>query len=102
MAIRLAKPADLSATSRIAFRGFSLSPWNPFYRPRAKQFPEDVQNSYLYEQQEALGNDRKIFSVIEVPAGEKQEIVGFAIWNLTASQPSKVTPVKVDLVQFKG
>ena len=47
MAIRLAKPADLAATSRIAFRGFSLSPWNAFYRPYAKQFPENVQNSYL-------------------------------------------------------
>ena len=27
IAIRLTKPADLSAASRIAFRGFSLSPW---------------------------------------------------------------------------
>lgn len=79
MAVRLAKPTDLAATSCIAFRGFSLSPWNPFYRPYAKQFPEDVENSYLCEQQEALGSDRKIFSVIEVPTGSQQEIVGFAI-----------------------
>jgi len=53
IAIRLAKPADLSAASRIAFRDFGLSPW-------------------------------------QLIAMESH-----------ASELSKATPVKVDVVQFQ-
>ncbi|KAF5252794.1 hypothetical protein FANTH_2118 [Fusarium anthophilum] len=62
MAVRLAKASDLAATSRIAFRGFSLSPWNAFYRPFASAYPQDVEKSYLREQQEALGDPSKLFT----------------------------------------
>ncbi|KAF5572971.1 hypothetical protein FPANT_12672 [Fusarium pseudoanthophilum] len=63
MAVRLAKASDPAATSRIAFRGFSLSPWNAFYRPFASAYPQDVERSYLREQQEALG-DFGMFSML--------------------------------------
>ena len=66
MAVRLAKASDLAATSRIAFRGFGLSPWNAFYRPLASKYPQDVEDSYLREQQEALGDKNKLFTVVEI------------------------------------
>ncbi|KAH8593144.1 hypothetical protein B0O99DRAFT_689046 [Bisporella sp. PMI_857] len=109
MAVRLATASDLTVTSRIAFRGFSLSPWNPFYRPYAEDCPQDVERPYLREQQEALGTPKKSFTVMEAetPAsisdetGTKQ-VVGFAIWNLAASQAPKSQPLSVELVKFEG
>jgi len=105
MAVRLARASDLAVTSKIAFRGFSLSPWNPFYRPFANDFPEDVEKSYLREQQEALGNKRKMFTVVEIDkdhrvsgdTGVSKQVVGFAIWNFTGSQRRESEPISVDL-----
>lgn len=89
MAVRIATAADLAATAKIAFRGFSLSPWNAFYRPHAKSYPGDVEESYRREQQDALGAKEKLFTVIEVDGAnseghgdaESKQVVGFAIWN---------------------
>lgn len=85
MAVRLATACDLGITARIAARGFSLSPWNAFYRPYAKDYPEDMENSYRREQEEALLSGKKLFTVIETnvknASGQSQDIVGFAIWN---------------------
>ncbi|KAH8812981.1 hypothetical protein F5884DRAFT_319900 [Xylogone sp. PMI_703] len=96
MAVRIASALDLTATARIAYRGFSLSPWNAFYRPHAAQYPDDVENSYRHEQELALVDGKKLFIVIEVPdtpglpsepslqqpIGPAQEkVVGFTIWN---------------------
>jgi hypothetical protein len=58
MAVRSAAASDLAATARIAFRSFSLSPWNAFYRPYAHDYPEDVEKSYLQEQKEALADKK--------------------------------------------
>ncbi|CAM1505885.1 Fc.00g115220.m01.CDS01 [Cosmosporella sp. VM-42] len=97
MAVRLAKASDLAATAHIAFRGFSLSPWNAFYRPFAAKFPQDVENSYLREQQEALGNRKKLFAVVEAA----QQVVGFAIWNYAPQQQRESEPIIVDLADEK-
>ncbi|KAM0188242.1 hypothetical protein ACHAPA_007678 [Fusarium lateritium] len=103
MAVRLAKASDLVATSRIAFRGFSLSPWNAFYRPFASTYPQDVEKSYLREQQEALGDQNKLFTVVEVQAEAQnaQQVVGFAIWNYAQQQDRKSETVSIDLVDEK-
>ncbi|KPM43705.1 hypothetical protein AK830_g2897 [Neonectria ditissima] len=97
--VRLAKASDLSATSHIAFRGFSLSPWNRFYRPFSASFPQDVENSYLREQQEALGNRKKLFTVVETEpgVGGARQVVGFAIWNYAPQQQRESEPVIVKL-----
>ncbi|KAF5683579.1 hypothetical protein FDENT_7191 [Fusarium denticulatum] len=71
MAVRLAKASDLAATSRIAFRGFILSPWNAFYRPFASAYLQEVEKSCLREQQEALGNQNKLFTVVELRAEDR-------------------------------
>ncbi|KAG5758101.1 hypothetical protein H9Q72_013763 [Fusarium xylarioides] len=91
MAVRLAKVSDLAATSRIAFRGFSLSPWNAFYRPFASAYPQDVEKSYLREQQEALGDENKLFTVVEIQAEaqDAKQVVGFAIWNYAQQQQQR-------------
>ena len=60
------KASDLVVTSKIASRGFKFSPDYSFERPFAKDFPEDPEKSYLREQQEALGNKRKLFTVVEI------------------------------------
>ncbi|KAG5749092.1 hypothetical protein H9Q70_008252 [Fusarium xylarioides] len=91
MAVRLAKASDLAATSRIAFRGFSLSPWNAFYRPFASAYPQDVEKSYLREQQEAIVDQNKLFAVVELQveaqdAQDAKQVVGFAIWNYAQQQ----------------
>lgn len=104
MAVRLAKASDLAATSRIAFRAFSLSPWNTFYRPFASTYPHDVESSYLREQQEALGDQSKLFTVIEIqvePHGA-QKVVGFSIWNYAQQQDRKSETTAIDLADKKG
>ena len=104
MAVRLAKVSDLAATSRIAFRGFSLCPWNAFYRPLASKYPQDVEDSYLREQQEALGDKNKLFTVVEIQseAQNAQQVVGFAIWNYAQQQERMTEIVAVDLADEKG
>ena len=105
VAVRFARASDLVITSKIAFRSFSMSPWNPFYRPFAKDFPEDVEKSYLREQQEALGNKRKLFVVVEIDEDRcvckdtkvSKHVVGFAIWNFTSSQTRVYDPIPVDI-----
>ncbi|EWZ79038.1 hypothetical protein FOWG_16811 [Fusarium oxysporum f. sp. lycopersici MN25] len=104
MAVRLAKASDLAATSRIAFRGFSLSPWNAFYRPSASTYPQDVEKSYLREQQKALGDENKLFTVVEIQAeaeNSQQVVVGFAIWNYAPQQERKGETVAIDLADEK-
>ncbi|RSL65156.1 hypothetical protein CEP53_003788 [Fusarium sp. AF-6] len=96
MAVRLAKASDLAATAHIAFRGFSLSPWNAFYRPFAASFPQDVEKSYLREQQEALSKQKKLFAVVE--SEPDAEVVGFAIWNYAPQQNRENEAIIVDLV----
>ncbi|KAF5550693.1 gnat family protein [Fusarium mexicanum] len=98
MAVRLAKASDLAATSRIAFRGFSLSPWNAFYRPFASTYPQDVEKSYLREQQEALGDPSKLFTVVEL---QSEQVVGFAIWNYAQQQQRKSDTIAIDLADEK-
>lgn len=49
MAISLAAFEDLGRTALIAALAFSLSPWNAFYRPYAKDYPEDMQEFYRQE-----------------------------------------------------
>lgn len=78
MAVRLASLHDLPRTARISLRGFSLSPWNVFYRPCAKAFPGDVEDSYRREQLEALGDLTKLFTVIEL-ANHTSDTTGFAL-----------------------
>src|ERR1700722_1655826 len=110
MAVRLARASDLAVTSKVAFRGFSMSPWNPFYRPFANDFPEDVEKSYLREQQEALGNRRKLFAVVEIDKDHcvsedtkvSKQVVGFSIWNFTGSQTRESDPISVDLSESEG
>ncbi|KAH7465418.1 hypothetical protein FOMA001_g17332 [Fusarium oxysporum f. sp. matthiolae] len=105
IAVRLAKASDLAATSRIAFRGFSLSPWNAFYRPFASTYPQDVEKSYLREQQEALGDENKLFTVVEIQAeaeNSQQVVVGFAIWNYAPQQERKSETVAIDPADEKG
>jgi hypothetical protein len=90
MAVRLARASDLVVTSKIAFRGCSISPWNPFYRPFENDFPEDVEKSYLRQQQEALGNKRKMFTVVEIDKDPRvsentkvsKQVVGFCYLEL--------------------
>ncbi|KAF5586664.1 uncharacterized protein FSUBG_12051 [Fusarium subglutinans] len=72
MAVRLAKASDLAATSRIAFRGFSLSPWNASYRPFASAYPQD-----------------------------SKQVVGFAICNYAQQQQRKSDTVAIDLTDEK-
>jgi ribosomal protein S18 acetylase RimI-like enzyme len=82
-----------------------MSPWNPFYRPFANDFPEDVEKSYLQEQQGALGHKRKLFTVVEIDNHRRvsedtkvsKQVVGFAIWNFTSSQTRGHDPIPVDL-----
>ena len=110
MAVRFARASDLAVTAKIAFRGFSLSPWNPFYRPLAKDFPEDMEKFYLREQQEALGNKRKLFTVVEIDKDRRvsedtevsRKVVGFAIWNFAGSQTQGSVPIMVDLLEIEG
>lgn len=106
MAVRIAVANDLPATARIAFKGFSLSPWNKFYRPHADKFPADVENSYLLEQQEALADNKKLFTVFEVDgssaSSKEKEVVGFAIWNLSSSQKPRAQPVSVAFTTKQG
>ncbi|KAF5555858.1 hypothetical protein FPHYL_8136 [Fusarium phyllophilum] len=104
MAVRLAKASDLGATSRIAFRGFSLSPWNTFYRPFASAYPQDVEKSYLREQQEALGDQDKLFTVVEIQIGAQgaKQVVGFAIWNYAQQQQRKSDTAAIDVPNEKG
>nr|RBQ98626.1 hypothetical protein FVER53263_20005 [Fusarium verticillioides] len=86
MAVRLAKASDLAATWRIAFRSFSLSPWNAFYRPFASAYP-----------QEALGDQSKLFTVVEIQTeaqDAKQTAVLILIEPASSSAPQKA--------QFKG
>jgi hypothetical protein len=87
MAVRVATAHDLAITARIAAHRFSLSPWNAFFRPYAKNYPEDMENSYHREQEEALTSGRKLFTVIESDINNAsdygQVLVGFAIWNYT-------------------
>ncbi|KAF5987546.1 putative gnat family protein [Fusarium bulbicola] len=97
MAVRLAKASDLAATSRIAFRGFSLSPWDAFYRPFASTYPQDVEKSYLREQQEALGDPSKLLTVVL----QSEQVVGFAIWNYAQQQQRKSDTVAIDLADEK-
>ena len=96
-------------TARIAFRGFCLSLWNPFYRAYASNFPEDVEKSYLREQQEALDNGKKIFTVVEIDKGPRtlstkaaKQVVGFAIWNFAGKQVREMVPIHVDLANLEG
>lgn len=90
MAVRLATMRDLASTAVIAARSFNLSPWNAFYRPYAKDYPDDMQESYRQEQEDAIKNDRKLFTVIEAEVDSSkdssQAIVGFAIWNYAEHQ----------------
>jgi hypothetical protein len=110
MAVRLARASDLAVTSEIAFRGFSMSPWNAFYRPFASDFPEDVAKSYLREQQQALGNKRKMFTIVEIDKDCRvsedtkvsKQVVGFAIWNFTGSQTRESDPISVGLSESEG
>ena len=110
MAVRFARVSDLAVTSKIAFRGFSLLPWNAFYRPFANDFPEDVEKYYLQEQQGALGNKRKLFTVVEIDNHRRvsedtkvsKQVVGFAIWNFTSSQTRGRDPILVDLSESEG
>jgi hypothetical protein len=100
MAVRLATLHDLSATARIASRGFAFSPWNAFYRPYAEQYPQDVETAYKREQQEALVSGKKLFTVVEVASMSKEsdsrrEVVGFAIWN----QAEGLERIQKDLVK---
>ncbi|KAF4495902.1 GNAT family acetyltransferase [Fusarium agapanthi] len=104
MAVRLAKASDLAATSRIASRGFSLSPWNAFYRLFATAYPQDVEKSYLREQQEALGDQNKLFTVVELQAEaqDAKQVVGFVIWSYAQQQERKSDTAAIDLADEKG
>lgn len=109
MAVRSAVAHDLSATARIAFKGFSLSPWNKFYRPHAERYPADVENSYLLEQQEALADKTKLFTVLEIDGtssvfrtSSSKQVVGFAIWNLAPGQKNRSQPIDVPLTTKEG
>ena len=97
MAVRFARASDLTITSEIAFRSFSLSlAWY------GNDFPEDVEKSYLREQQEALGNKRKSFAVVEIDKDVSKQVVGFAIWNFTSSQTRGRDPILVDISKSEG
>lgn len=104
MAVRFATQHDLRVTASIAFRGFSLSPWNAFYRPFADKYPEDAENSYLKEQQAALNNGKKLFTVVEVASeqDQKAKVVGFAIWNYAPVQKPRSTPIEVLIQSSQG
>ena len=83
-----------------------MSSWNTFYRPLANDFPEDVEKFYLQEHQEALGNKRKMFTVLEIDkdrcVSDTKQIVGFAIWNFTSSQTRGRDPISVDFSELEG
>ena len=104
------KASDLVVTSKIASRGFKFSPDYSFERPFAKDFPEDPEKSYLREQQEALGNKRKLFTVVEIDKDRhvsedtkvSKEVVGFAIWKFASSQTPGCDPIPVDLPRPEG
>ncbi|KAK0622398.1 hypothetical protein B0T14DRAFT_494066 [Immersiella caudata] len=99
MSVRIALPADLDATSSLARRSLPLSEWHSFERPNGNRVPQHVKYCYNQGHRSALGDDRKIFTVIEASDEESdptEEIVGFAIWTLAANQPSRVTPVELD------
>ena len=110
MAVQFARASDLAVTSNIAFQGYSLSSHYQFKHPFAKDFPEEVEKSYLRGQQEVLGNKRKLFTVVEIDTDHRvsedtkvsKRVVGFAIWNLARSQMRGYDPIPVDLSESEG
>lgn len=101
MAIRLATTADIKVVGHIAYRGFVHSPWWPWLRPHADEYPKDAETSYCREYEETLADRKKLFTVIEIPQSEKNEttnekhpqVVGLAVWNLARDSP----PIKDSL-----
>jgi len=95
MSIRLAKIADLDATSRIVTQASRSDPLFMFYVPRAAEFPEDARTAIKFQHQNVLLKDSIMFTVIEIesPApGLPKQIVGLATWHLTPGQPCRKRP----------
>ncbi|KAF4449049.1 putative gnat family protein [Fusarium austroafricanum] len=69
----------------------------------ASTYPQDVEKSYLREQQEALGDQTKLFTVVEIQieAQNAQQVVGFAIWNYAQQQERKSETAAIVLADEK-